>query len=32
MGIEVEETIPAVAGKDGRKQILIGVKIPDALD
>jgi hypothetical protein len=28
MGIEVEETMPAVAGKDGGKQIT-GVKIPD---
>jgi hypothetical protein len=32
MRIEVEETTPAVTGKDGGKQIITGVKILDAFD
>jgi hypothetical protein len=32
MGIEVEETLPAVAGKVGGKQIITGVKILGALE
>jgi hypothetical protein len=32
MGIEVKETRPAVAGENGGKQIITGIKIAGALD